>query len=432
MDTKQISFQVGRMFLLSMTAMHVKSETSFSCGFLSSRSLLDSTSGSYQRRVCCLHKTLERQIYYTSHSYAGLRARGPSQEFQSRPLGLSAWVMTDFTDTSPNLETYWRSIVLFGRNVASYKFALAKSLLEIGGAEKELIRLEDLAEPFSRNVCEHLKLSPKQSTSPSSKFLNACRAYNSGDLSKSDLIGQTTQLGFANVIDAFHIVNQGEIPKRFFLDERRQSAGIRLTDDFFRMSDENQVLGFGQEVEARWRLVETAWELGLSRNLAGIEHDSELSQFFTGRAGRRVTVTSSRSALNGYQKGCCFYCFDRISILEGDARLADVDHFFPHVLKPEMPDARLDGIWNLVLACKDCNRGHDGKFARLPDTGLVKRLNTRNEFLIGSHHPLRETLMNQTGSTEGERKSFLQKQYNRGREFLIHTWQPILRANPVF
>ena len=120
-------------------------------------------------------------MYYTSHTYAGLRARGPSQEFQSQPLGLSAWVMTDFTDTSPNLETYWRSIVLFGRNVASYKFALAKSLLEIGGAEKELIRLEDLAEPFSRNVCEHLKLSPKQSTSPSSKFLNACRAYNSGE-----------------------------------------------------------------------------------------------------------------------------------------------------------------------------------------------------------------------------------------------------------
>ena len=57
--------------------------------------------------------------------------------------------MTAFTDTSPDLETYWRSIILFGRNVASYKFALAKSLIEIGGREHELIKLEDLAEPFS-------------------------------------------------------------------------------------------------------------------------------------------------------------------------------------------------------------------------------------------------------------------------------------------
>jgi 5-methylcytosine-specific restriction endonuclease McrA len=340
--------------------------------------------------------------------------------------------MTEFTDTSPNLETYWRSIILFGRNVASYKFALAKSLLEIGAAENEMIRLEDLAEPFSRNVCEHLKNSPKQTTSKSSKFLEACGTYNAGDLSHSVLIARTTQLGFVNVIDAFHVVNQSEIPKRFFLDERKESSGIRLTEDFFRMAEVNQVTGFDHEVEARWRLVETAWQLGLSRNLTAIEHDSELNLFVTGRADRRVSVTSSRDALNGYQKGRCFYCFDQISILEGDTALADVDHFFPHVLKLEMPDAQLDGIWNLVLACKTCNRGHDGKFARLPDTNLLSRLHTRNEFLIGSHHPLRETLMSQAGNTRTERKNFLQMQYKRARDLLIHKWQPMLRADPVF
>lgn len=41
--------------------------------------------------------------------------------------------MTDkiavFQEEHPSLESYWRSIVLFGNNVASYKFALAKSLL---------------------------------------------------------------------------------------------------------------------------------------------------------------------------------------------------------------------------------------------------------------------------------------------------------------
>lgn len=36
-----------------------------------------------------------------------------------------------FVDKDPGLDTSWRSIILLGRNVASYKFALAKSLLDI-------------------------------------------------------------------------------------------------------------------------------------------------------------------------------------------------------------------------------------------------------------------------------------------------------------
>jgi hypothetical protein len=35
-----------------------------------------------------------------------------------------------FAGESQSEREHWRSIVLFGRNVASYKFALAKSLLE--------------------------------------------------------------------------------------------------------------------------------------------------------------------------------------------------------------------------------------------------------------------------------------------------------------
>lgn len=49
-----------------------------------------------------------------------------------------------FMETAPSLESYWRAIILFGRNVASYKFALAKSLLDI---QESSIALEDLARP---------------------------------------------------------------------------------------------------------------------------------------------------------------------------------------------------------------------------------------------------------------------------------------------
>ncbi len=137
--------------------------------------------------------------------------------------------MTSFTETTPTLENFWRSIILFGRNVASYKFALGKSLLELADQDSDVVSLGELAVPFARHLCEHLQLSDKQGTFGQSRFLDACRAYNRGELTQTQLVEQTARLGFNNVIDAFHVVNQGEVPVRFFTDERRQSGkGIRL------------------------------------------------------------------------------------------------------------------------------------------------------------------------------------------------------------
>src|SRR5262249_31426723 len=143
----------------------------------------------------------------------------------------------------------------------SYKFALAKSLIELSASEKESVKLEELAEPFSRHIVEHLASAPKQATSASSRFLDSCRKFADGGLSKDELIGQTAKLGFNNVIDAFHIVNRGEIPIRFFVDERHSGGGIRLTHELFRLRERLQFGSLPHEVEARWRLVETAWQL---------------------------------------------------------------------------------------------------------------------------------------------------------------------------
>ena len=93
-----------------------------------------------------------------------------------------------FKEEYPSLDSYWRSIILFGRNTASYKFALAKSLLEIVPTQKTVVTLEELAEPFSRHLCEHLVDYPKQITSNSSKFLDICKCFNSGEFSYDLLI----------------------------------------------------------------------------------------------------------------------------------------------------------------------------------------------------------------------------------------------------
>lgn len=339
-----------------------------------------------------------------------------------------------FKEQFPSLESYWRSIILFGANVASYKFALAKSLLEIAPTGKTSITLRELAEPYSRYLREHIAKVPKQATSQSSRFIQACKDYDEGKISYDKMINTTVSLGFNNVIDAFHVVGKKEIPISFYQkDYQGRDRRIILTDDVFRLLETPNPENFESETESRWNLVETAWELGVSRNLLNVKYDEMSQMFFVDPSFRRKDVTSARSALNGYQKGKCFYCFDDITVSNDKDNTCDVDHFFPHTLQPHMPpDVNLDGVWNLVLACSDCNRGLEGKWAYVPATRYLERLHKRNEFLISSHHPLRETIMRQTGATEQERAAFLRRVDQIAIGLLLHRWETLEKAPATF
>jgi hypothetical protein len=335
--------------------------------------------------------------------------------------------MPHFLELQRTLENYWRAVILFGVNVASYKFALAKSLIDLSATGQTAISMEELADPFSRHIVEHLAKAPKQATSASSRFLEACRNFRAGSISRDELIGSTAKLGFNNVIDAFHVVKRGDIPVRFFMDERKSGGGIRLTDELFKLREQVQFGNLPHEVEARWRLVETEWQLEMSRRALAVDVDG--LDLVVSRSGRRTSLTGCRDALNGYQKGKCFYCFCDINV-----RCADVDHFLPHTLKQLKLGLPVDGIWNLVLACRDCNRGIDGKSSRVPERRFLQRLNTRNEFFIRSHHPLRETLLAQTGQSRADRIRFLNAVYETAGQYLneAKAWQPRFEHGPAF
>lgn len=199
------------------------------------------------------------------------------------------FVTAHCVDIEPTLENQWRAIILFGRNAASYKFALSRALLSFSPSD-DLIHLEELALPFARQVCAHLKIVPRQATNSSSRFLEACKQWNAGEITDDQLRISTAKLGFVNVIDAFHNLDARELPSRFFVDERRSSGGIRLTDDFWRLSSGLSLEGLTHETEARWRLVETAWELGLNRSL--IAFDDKTVDLFVNQANKRQAVTS--------------------------------------------------------------------------------------------------------------------------------------------
>ena len=95
--------------------------------------------------------------------------------------------MTGFVETSPTADAYWRSIILFGSNSATYKFALGKALLELAAGDQTFISLEDLAKPYTRSLVEHLRRTDRQGTAASSQFLSACRNFTRGEITEGEL-----------------------------------------------------------------------------------------------------------------------------------------------------------------------------------------------------------------------------------------------------
>lgn len=115
---------------------------------------------------------------------------------------------------------------------------------------------------------------------------------------------------------------------------------------------------------------------------------------------------------------------------------ADVDHFFPHKLRECDIQKPINGVANLVLACPACNREQQGRFDRLPSVNLLKRFHIRNEYLITNHHPLRETLIAQTGLTEPAAGRGFYKMYINNCATLIvgggEKWEPGMNGTSLF
>ena len=219
--------------------------------------------------------------------------------------------MLPFHDATPTPAGDWRHIIRFGRNVASYKFALGQVLLELGRQQRTFVSLDELAIPYAAAICEHLQVEDRQSTSAGSRFLDACRSRNRGDLDDAQLAEVTARLGFANVIDAFHISRAGQPTQTtFFADERASRRGITLTDHLLELANGLQAAVLPVEVDARWNLVQMSWGLGLGTRLVSFEMtpDADAVDLYAPARLRRGPITGVRDALSGYQDGRCAYC----------------------------------------------------------------------------------------------------------------------------
>lgn len=104
-----------------------------------------------------------------------------------------------------------------------------------------------------------------------------------------------TRLGFINVLDAFHAINQEEIPVRLFhKDFKRGSKRLILTDKTIELARSLEASSIAQEAESRWNLIETAWELDVSTNTPSVEYDGN-EEHVVAEGGNRRTNGSQHS-----------------------------------------------------------------------------------------------------------------------------------------
>lgn len=299
---------------------------------------------------------------------------------------------------------FWRAIALYGLNTATYKIALGQVLVELAKHGVQDVNMTEVAGAFFHTYRTRLQSNkPQQSIPGRQTYLERVVAdYNAERLTEADAISRVERGGFNDVVRRFHVVNRQETQMHFY--QWQGSRITHLTDDLLRLFENDEATMLLDELHSRWDLLEVAFSTGLPASTL----DADERTFFQRDGPRRTTITGTRPVLNGYQNGRCFYCGEP---LNDDV---EVDHVLPWSALYH------DQIWNLVLACYDCNRD---KSALLPLRVSLDNLLRRNEYYIASNHPIKTRLIQQMGQTVQQRAAFLERKYRDAETVKLHVWK---------
>ena len=338
----------------------------------------------------------------------------------------------DHEDQSRSL----RTITLFGKNSSTYKFALTHALLN-QNANNSQIKYEDLQDDFLSEFVRNYETVPNQfSKVGSNRVTQALDIYlRSGKSERGwlELKKATAPIWHNYVFDAFHNVGGGKIDKKWWLFEHdKYSSKLVMTDMLLAvLENPKQRQSMLLENEARWNIVQSAWAEGLSTNIVTL-NEQDNSLVIVGKLSqRRIGIRSVLDALLPYQKGRCFYCncsVDRHANQNED-NFPDVDHFFAHsFLKMKVYESEIlvnkDGIWNLVIACKSCNRGGLGKFDSRPAKPYFEKLINRNLlFIEEDRHAFKNGVLETLGVTH--KTHMVSKMWELWKDFeVFKEWMP--------
>lgn len=336
-------------------------------------------------------------------------------------------IIQEFYSSDKSVVSTIRTIVLFGRNVSTYKFALARTLLNL--KPQNFIAYEDLRDEFLKSLLSHYQKNPHQYQGGENSLTKAFDQYKI-DCNWNDLLKIAERNIYNNVFDAFHNVGGSKIKKEHILFEHLPNEKkLILTDNINAILEKPDLIEvLLSENESRWMIVEEAWKNNLSPNI--LVYDQTNREFISLSSNERTNLRSAVSVLLPYQQGCCFYCNKKINISANsdETDFPDVDHFIAHSYfkRPNLNHINPDGIWNLVIACKECNRGNGGKFESLPSSNYQKKIVNRNVLFTEEHrHSLKNSILL---SLDAKNHSEVElKMYAIFNNFImIEGWKPLV------
>lgn len=297
---------------------------------------------------------------------------------------------------------YWKAIILYGLNNATYKIALGKTLLELANRDITHVPWGMLSEEFLKQYKDRLdKTVMPQQTNPSRLTVmeRIISQFNQGHLTWTEAVERVGTDAFNDVIPRFHnIVRDGEFAKDKFY-EFHPNNKILIKDSVFDILQDRPDELF-EEIDARWGLLEGAFLI--NRDQFDLEND--IRNIYIQKGHERKDITKNIPFLSGYQNNRCFYCSEPMDIAD-----IHVDHVLPRQVIYH------DEIWNLVLSHSFCNQ-QKSDFLVSPE--YIEKLVSRNENIMGSNHPWKKKIQRQLGITPAERRTSLEEHYENVRQVL--------------
>lgn len=309
------------------------------------------------------------------------------------------------------MKDFWRAIILYGLNQATYKIALGKTLIQFCQQEKGKVSMSELAEEFFQLYSKRLENGKPQLFQPKRRTAmeKIIDLYHLGKIDRFEAINKVEKEAFHDVIPRFHTVYNQQLPVKFY---EKTKTGLVLTDHLFKIFDSGDSVVFEDELESRWGLLEAAFEIK-QKNSKLI---NDIRKIYLVNGYERTDITKNRPVLNGYQNDVCFYCGEIIT--EDDIH---VDHVIPRQF------IQHDEVWNLVLAHGFCN---EQKSDFLPSIIYIEKLIKRNEYFIESNHPIKQKLISQLGNTPKKRRETMLRIYEDAKTVLGVTWEGIRGYHP--
>jgi hypothetical protein len=301
---------------------------------------------------------------------------------------------------------YWKGIVLYGLNTATYKIALGKTLLEFANAGENIVPWDDLSKVYLEGYLERLtdERKPQQGfANKRTKMERIVSELELGALSHAQAIDEVASTAFEDVIPRFQTIGRDKeiVKERFY--EIDYGKRLVLKDSLLSIADSG-LEELEQELDARWALLEGAFTI----NHTHFELANDVRDIYLADGYNRKSLTTNIPFLGGYQNNTCFYCSEPI---EHDD--VHVDHVLPRQVLNH------DEAWNLVLSHSTCNLS---KSDHLVGKHYIEKLIARNENIMGSNHPWKQKIFQQLGKTPAKRRTALEGHYDNVKKVIGADW----------